>query len=77
MPQALFSNTHQSGLQFAILPAVPSPDPLDATAFSHLDSPPPTPTPMWESGSFGALSLVPSSMASDMGQETLNLLNGG
>ncbi|KAG5193195.1 hypothetical protein JEQ12_020657 [Ovis aries] len=30
-----------------------------------------------ESGSFGALTLVPSSMASDMGQETLNLLNGG
>ena len=38
MHQALFSNTHQSGLESPVLPAVPSPDPLDATAFSHFDS---------------------------------------
>lgn len=40
MHQVLFSNTHRSGLEFPVLPAVPSPDPLDASAFSHLESSP-------------------------------------
>lgn len=38
MHPTLFSNTHRSGLESPVLPAAPSPDPLDATAFSHLDS---------------------------------------
>ena len=40
MHQVLFSSTHRSGLEFPVLPAVPSTDPLDASAFSHLESPP-------------------------------------